>query len=495
MAKRLIDSESSVSVSVLVLDKPRKPSISLKQSYGVFVRGEMVNITCSVDFQSSRYSFYLHTSEQRRLIFFAEHRSSFITFQVQAAESDYYMCECGVNVSGQRKYSELSEKLHVAVIERPKMPEIELNESARIFLTGESVGIVCRVGAPSTVRGFYLYKGDSDRSLQQIREPNGSSSVSFQVVVNETGEYRCAYWTIMAKRLIDSESSVSVSVLVLDRRLEPEISLSLNFTTVVKGELLLLTCTAPVQDSVEMFYLYQRENLLDVAPPLIMKGSQTVVFNITETVNPGVQQYDCMYTTLIAERLISSQRSNPVILTIKDHVRKPTCLLEFHDYLLAETQNATMNCTAPIPYPSMTFLFYGISQTPIHSTQVTDGQSSAAFDFLVPRFRNKSVHYSCSYQVDIGERWIESDKCIPLRSDGIFLKLLIILGSGLLLLLLIIILICTIVIVKTGICTFNNTMIYKIVRSVKKVKSQGLYPRVKPPLRQKDCAPQEVFVL
>eukprot|EP00061_Rhincodon_typus_P013810 g40412.t1 len=95
------------------------------------------------------------------------------------------------------------------------MPEIKLNESASIFLKGESVSIVCRVDVPYTVRGFYLYKSNNERSLQQIREQNGSSSVSFQTVVNETDEYRCAYWTIMARRLIDSETSVSVSVPVL----------------------------------------------------------------------------------------------------------------------------------------------------------------------------------------------------------------------------------------------------------------------------------------
>ncbi|XP_043539894.1 uncharacterized protein LOC122544686 [Chiloscyllium plagiosum] len=450
LEQSLLSSEQSYSVYVTVIDKPQKPSLSLNHSENIFIRGELVNMTCSVDFQSSSYSFYLYTGEQKTHSHFADQNHSFTIFEIQAAVPEYYMCECGMTVSGHRRYSELSDKLYLNVVERPKRPRIKLNASVRIFLKGEPLSITCQVDVLYSVRQFFLYRSTNGHSLEEISEDSGSTSVNFQIVANDPGEYWCAYQARIAGRLIDSETSVSVLVPVFDRPAEPEISLNLNFTTVIKGELLLLTCKAPTQDSDKMFYLYNNNNSLEAVPPIITKGRQIGIFNITETVNPGVEQYKCMYSMVVEERLISSKQSNPMILTIKDHILKPTCLLEFHGYPTAKGQNVTVNCTAPIPYPSMRFIFYEFSQTLIDSTQVLSGQSSAAMDILVPPFRSKNIEYSCRYQVDIGGRWIESDTCKLHHTDGINMQLLFILGSALLLLLFIFILICTLIIIKGG---------------------------------------------
>ncbi|GCC37567.1 hypothetical protein chiPu_0016071 [Chiloscyllium punctatum] len=317
LEQSLLSSEQSYPVYVTVIDKPQKPSISLNHSKNIFVRGELVNMTCSVDFQSSSYSFYLYTGEQKTHSHFAEKKHSFTIFEIQAAVPDYYMCECETTVSGHQRYSELSDKLYLNVVERPKRPQIKLNASVRIFLKGETLSITCQADVPYSVRQFSLYRSTNGHYLDEISEDSSSTSANFQIVANDTGEYWCAYQARIAGRLIDSETSISVPIPVFDRPAEPEISLNLNFTTVIKGELLLLTCKAPSQDSAKTFYLYNNNNSLEAVPPIVTKGRQIGIFNITETVSPGVEQYKCMYSMVVEERLISSKQSNPMILTIK----------------------------------------------------------------------------------------------------------------------------------------------------------------------------------
>ncbi|XP_067878270.1 uncharacterized protein [Heterodontus francisci] len=431
-------SEHSDRIDITVIEQPRKPLMSLNPSEQRFLKGEFVTVICGVDFQSSTYRFRVYNSG-REMSHSAEEQRNFTSFQVQAKLPGNYTCVCGINNLGEWTYSVHSEKIFLNVMDRPKRAEIRLNDAPNVFLKGEEVSLTCKAGDHHSASQFYLYQGSDDHSVDQ-RNNIRNNVVSFRLVAYVSERYWCAYQTKIAGRLIHSENSTTVYVPVIDRPANPEISLNQNFTTVIRGEICLLTCKALLQDSDNTFYLYKVNNSFQVTPSIIVKGKHSVTFNLTEVINLGVEHYRCKYNTIVLGRSIDSELSDPVILTVVDRPLKPICLLETQGPVTENEQNVTVNCTAPNAYPIMKFYFYVNSQNQLHIPQVTEGHNSATIITSVPRLKIKTEYFTCRYQVKIAGRWVESDTSNPQRlvgSDGLYMQLILGLGSALTFLLII----------------------------------------------------------
>ncbi|XP_078390375.1 uncharacterized protein LOC144672404 [Cetorhinus maximus] len=247
---------------------------------------------------------------------YKEGKSDFATFQIQQKISADYTCVCWIRVYDQWKSSVQSDKISVTVIDRPPKPSIRLNETERVYLRGEAISVTCRAGDHGAISHFHLYQGSDGHPVAQRSKTPGYTFARFPIVAKRSGDYWCVYQTTIGGRLIDSEKSTTVHVAVIDRPITPEISLNQDFTTIVRGELLLLICKAPPQDSERTFYLYKSNNSFSLAPPINVKGRYSATFDITEAVTPGVQHYRCMYNTMVSGQLLTSEQSDRMTLTM-----------------------------------------------------------------------------------------------------------------------------------------------------------------------------------
>ncbi|XP_038636261.1 uncharacterized protein LOC119954791 [Scyliorhinus canicula] len=445
-------SEHSERINITALDNPRRPTISLNPLENTFVNGEIVTITCSVDFHSTVYRFYLYVAD-REINSYTEGNSHFATFQIQPIITADYTCVCWVKVFDQWKYSAESDKISVTVIDRPPKPSIRLNESESIFLKGESITITCEAGLQQSPSQFNLFQGRDRHSVLRSSRIGYHNVVSFRLAAGKTEDYWCAYQIAQNGRRIASENSTNVQVPVIDPPITPKLSLNQNFTTILKGELLLLTCEAPPRDWDTTFFLYKLNNSFTPAAHRTVKGRYSVTYNITGALNPGVDHYRCMYNTRVSGRLLNSAQSDPIILTVIDHPLKPICVLETKGHTSENEQNITFGCTAPNSYSAVKFYFYINSQTQFNIPQENAGKNGASISLTAPRLQNRTDFYTCRYEFEVAGRSIESETCTPqilLRSDGINIYILIALGSTILLFLLITISICSVVIMKKG---------------------------------------------
>ncbi|XP_072340040.1 uncharacterized protein [Scyliorhinus torazame] len=446
-------SEHSERITITAIDNPRKPTISLSPLQNMFVMGEIGTINCSVDFHSSVYGFHLYDAGQDINSCYTEGNSHFSTFQIQPLITADYTCVCWVKVFDQWECSVKSDTISVTVVDRPPKPSIRLNESESIFLKDERITVTCEAGLQQAPIQFNLYQGGVRHSVFRSSRTGYSNVATFRLVAGKTEDYWCAYQIAQNGRRIASENSTNIQAPVIDPPITPTLSLNQNFTTILRGELLLLTCKAPPRDSDTIFSLYKLNNSFTPAAHRIVKGRYSVTFNITGALNPGVDDYRCMYSTNVSGRLLNSAQSDPMVLTVIDHPLKPICVLEAKGPTSENEQNITFNCTAPNSYSAVTFYFYVNSQIQFHIPQENVGKNGASISLTVPRLQNRTDFYTCRYEFQVAGRRVESEACNPqslLRSDGMNIYILIALGSAILLFLLITISICSVVIMKKG---------------------------------------------
>ncbi|XP_067878252.1 carcinoembryonic antigen-related cell adhesion molecule 5-like [Heterodontus francisci] len=467
-----VDSENSTTVHVPVIGRPTKPKISLNQNFTTVIRGELLLLTCKDPLQDSNNAFYLYEvintiPVTTRIIVQGKQPVTLNLTNIMNLGEVLYRCIQKTVVSGRQIDSEQSDPVILTVVERPPKPEIRLNESVNIFLRGENVSITCAADFQHSSSTFSLYKVSNGHLVDQKNGNTGYNFVSFHIAAHVSEQYWCAYQTEISGRFIDSENGTTVKVPVIDRPTKPEIFLNQNFTTVIRGELLLLTCKAPPQDSNNALHLYEESNSFPVTAPIIMKGKYPVMFNLTDVMHLGQVHYRCIQKMLASGRQIDSERSDPVILTVIDRPLKPKVLLETQDPDNENEQNITVNCTAPNAYPIKEFFFYRNSQSLLQRVEVTKGQYSATISITVPRSNMSTAYYTCRYEVVLDGRRIGSDTSNRQRlvSDGFDMTLIILLGSAGFLFLIIIILASCVASTKRG-ARDSPYPLYRIILTV-----------------------------
>ncbi|XP_051901955.1 uncharacterized protein LOC127587585 [Pristis pectinata] len=418
-------SEPSDSLNITVINQPTKPILSRNQTAEVFIEGELVQLTCTVDFQAEATTFYLYNS-RRESCANQSHVGKdrhIVTFKIAPVRKDYFTCVCGAYVSGQLRYSEESERVNFTVIDRPRKPEISVNWTGSAFLQGENIRLTCKSEGPYGAQKFVWYKGNNRQLLESIHVNAMHNLAIIDRLANQPEDYKCAYQVNISGRLIDSENSTTLHVPVIKPPAKAEISLNRNFSVYIGGELLSLTCKTPDQGSKGTFFIYSLNPRFPVAAIEVPKGSQTVTFNVTTMMNSGVESYQCIYKAIVAGRVIESEPSVPLILTIKERPPKPTITMDLQGPITEEGQNITVNCTAPNAYAPEKFYLYLHSEEQPYKHTETEGGHSAAFNIMVPLLKMSKEYYTCQYQVQMAGRSIASALSDPQmlpKSDGQF---------------------------------------------------------------------------
>ncbi|XP_078069595.1 uncharacterized protein LOC144493887 [Mustelus asterias] len=308
----------SEQVNITVIDDPKTPSLSLNGPFAVLLPREFVKITCELSLKYSCSRMYIFRNGEE--VYNASttrhglHRTS--SYNITATISETYTCLCAISISGSWLKSGHSEKINISVIDRPEKPAIRLNESRNVFLKAENFSIHCAGGFQHPAKTFCLYNRNNGHFIDQKKANNGLNLVIFQRLASTSEQYWCSYQVEMSGRLIDSTLSAPVNVSVIGRPKKPEMFLNSNFTTFIKGEVILLTCNTQIEDSNKTFYLYKMNESTPVMRPIILRGNSTAMFNLTEIINYGVQQYRCIYYSTLSGQRVDSVQSNPIVLTV-----------------------------------------------------------------------------------------------------------------------------------------------------------------------------------
>ncbi|XP_062890921.1 uncharacterized protein LOC134338787 [Mobula hypostoma] len=409
-------SEPSDSLNITVINQPTKPIIARNQTEKVLIKGELLQLTCAVDFQanSTTYHWYNSSHEIHLIKSDVTNDRHLATFQIAPDRTDYYTCVSGIYVSGQWRFSEESERVNVTILDHPRQPEISVNFTGNAFIQGEIVRVTCKSAYPHRVHKFLLYESRHGRLLGNMNIDIGLNLATIDLLPNETEIYFCAYQVTISGRFVDSKNSTRLQVHVIKPLMKAEIYLKRNFSIYIGGETLSLACKAPDQDTNGTFYVYNVNSTFPAAADRIMKGSNSVTFNITTMMKSGEESYQCMYKASVAGRVIESERSRPLFITVKERPPKPTIVIEREGPLTEEGLNVTLNCTAPDMYAANVFHLYINSEGQTHEYTEAEGGHSATFTLMVPPLKMSETYYTCKYEVKVAERSIYSDLSNPL---------------------------------------------------------------------------------
>ncbi|XP_067837371.1 alpha-1B-glycoprotein-like [Heptranchias perlo] len=410
-----IKSPRSRDVRIIVTDRPPKPTIYIYRQVKVFVKGERMKLVCVARTPTRGHYFYLYrgTEEESAQFQRAESWSLFVIFEVQdivEVGTQEYTCSYWRRVSGREIFAERSDPVAVTVIERPTKPRIAPEGKYRVFVDGELVRVTCTAPSPVGNATFHLYQGGEKKPVASETSQSANSSATFDIT-NILGvaikHYACGYVTSVSERLIESERSDSVKIVVEIRLVRPYLYFQGVTRTLEVGESARLVCQGAFEDRDSTFYLYkdsQEEALLSKSP---RDMTFHVAFDIRDTLINGTEYYSCAYRRRLTQRTVLSGRSNSLAITAHNPLTKPELILNVQTGKYWKGQVMTMTCEGDVREPDGYFYFYRDGQP----AYVGEPHSFQTVSILGP---NRVGIYQCKYAMDAPGKWFESP-----FSDGV----------------------------------------------------------------------------
>ncbi|XP_038644284.1 uncharacterized protein LOC119960746 isoform X2 [Scyliorhinus canicula] len=308
---RQLISPLSDTVRVTISDPPATPEVSLDQRTGVYVPGEQVTITCTatVDHQSTK--FFIH--KETRQIYYQNVVTvgNSGTFRVTGKEQGgRYKCKYRTAVKQREIWSKFSKAVSVTITDKLTPPRILFSQSSGVYMEGETVTMTCSVGVENP-RLIYFYKDGLKLPSEVVTKNNSRTFIMSSK--DQEGRYQCSYKTNVNGRSFQSQSSLSLTVIISDLH-KPH--LTVNFDGVAEGGDITFNCTSPLERPGIAFYLYRHEKptLVSVKPP--DEDRHAVTFPIKNIDHSKIGNYTCQYIANISGRNLSSPHSDPVSITV-----------------------------------------------------------------------------------------------------------------------------------------------------------------------------------
>ncbi|XP_067837063.1 immunoglobulin superfamily member 1-like [Heptranchias perlo] len=311
--KRWLESQLSEDVTFTIEEPLAPPGISLDQSTGVYLEGERVTITCTVN-RKYRGNIYYYRENQllsSRQLFTKDNIGTFTVTGTN--QGGRYQCKYGTSVKKRRIWSQLSDTVTVTITGPLTPPRISLDRSTGVYLDGETVTITCTV--TGEYRGkIYFYRDNQLLSSHELFTKNNTGT--FTVTgANQEGRYQCKYGTTVKRRRLKSQLSEAVTVTISGLS-KPNISVDSRL--VVKGGKVTFNCTNPRDLPGFTFHLYRfgEANYSDIQTAAARNNSVNFTITMMDQVDGG--KYTCLYKGDVRGRLLTSAQSDPLHITVKD---------------------------------------------------------------------------------------------------------------------------------------------------------------------------------
>uniref|UniRef100_UPI00398E60D0 immunoglobulin superfamily member 1-like n=1 Tax=Pristiophorus japonicus TaxID=55135 RepID=UPI00398E60D0 len=402
--RRLL-SQPSETVVLTVADSLTPPVISLDQPAGVYLQGEAVTITCTVN---RKYRGKIDLYRNSELLSSRElfTKDNMRTFTVTGPnQGGRYQCKYSASVKTRWLESQLSQAVTVTVVDLPTPPEISLDQPTGVYLEGEAVTITCMV--KGEYRGIiYLYRDNQMLNSCQLFTPDKSGT--FLVTgTNQAGRYQCTYGTYTKTRWLESLYSEAVTVTTVEALTAPRISLDQSVGVYLRGETVTLTCTVSTEPRAKIYFY--KDNELLTSRQLFTKDN-IGTFTVTSAYQGG--RYQCRYRGSVKRRRWQSQLSKPVTVTIAG---APKPLLSVNSSVVVKGEKVTFNCTSPVSLPGFTFYLYKHGEFNYSDVQPAAARSHSVNFTITEMGHADGGNYTCLYKADGKRRLLTSALSEPVQ--------------------------------------------------------------------------------
>ncbi|XP_072883992.1 cell adhesion molecule CEACAM5-like [Hemitrygon akajei] len=399
---RSISSRQSNSLTITVVVRPPKPQISSDRSDKVYASDESIIFTCrTTEWVYSHRTFQLYNGGQLVNEELSQRDSATFTIANKGdAPRDYY-CVYTQTVSGRSISSRQSNSLTITVVVRPPEPQISSDRSDKVYASDESITFTCRTTEwVYSHRNFQLYNGG-----QLVNEELSQRDRATFTIANKGDaprDYYCVYTRTVSGRSISSRQSNSLTITVVVRPPEPQISSDRSDKVYASDESITFTCrTTEWVYSHRTFQLYNGGQLVNKE----LSQRDRATFTIANK-GDAPRDYYCIYTRTVSGRSISSRQSNSLTITVVDLPKPIISLVPSH---VSEGEDITFNCTSTKSTSVDTFnLYKNRVQLNDSVPRSADAQKKSATFTIQNVDPGNSGNYTCVYQLLEGGRYLMS---------------------------------------------------------------------------------------
>ncbi|XP_041036010.1 leukocyte immunoglobulin-like receptor subfamily A member 6 isoform X2 [Carcharodon carcharias] len=217
---RQFDSQHSQAVTVTIEAPPIKPVITFNKPTGVYLPGEMGNITCTVTGDKRDKNFELFRNNEVVHFTRTTSQDSFVRFSFRAEHrGGQYQCRYGIYINARWLVSPNSESVTMKIATLPK-PNISVDSSG--VVRGGAVTFNCRSPGEYPAIEFYLHRQGVANHYGAKSAVLGINSVTFtirNVDHSEMGNYTCRYEALIDGKNLSSSLSDPVHISVIEKEL------------------------------------------------------------------------------------------------------------------------------------------------------------------------------------------------------------------------------------------------------------------------------------
>ncbi|XP_069820289.1 carcinoembryonic antigen-related cell adhesion molecule 5-like [Dendropsophus ebraccatus] len=303
-------SAHSKSVQVTFIDIPQAPSITLIPKQPVYLKGETIDVTCSLPEGSKAISIqYFKEDQEIHKPKTSKTMSTFELRNLSLESTGHYTCQYWRSYSGRNISSYRSSPHSITVEEIPQSPSIDLSPMMPVYTSGESISIKCLPPTGTELVHIRYFKDGTElhKSLENVYSiPTLSQEMK--------GSYSCGYMCIRHGRQLLSKMSHSISISVVDIPQAPSIILTPKQSVYFKGENVSLTCSIPeVSTAISILYFKDSQ---EIHKSEAIKTTSSYQISNLSLGNTG--QYKCQYWLTTSGRNISSSVSLSTPITVEE---------------------------------------------------------------------------------------------------------------------------------------------------------------------------------
>nr|XP_014342814.1 PREDICTED: immunoglobulin superfamily member 1-like [Latimeria chalumnae] len=302
--------------------------------------------------------------------------------------------------------------------ERLTAPVVYLDAQFQVILKGDFVEVKCRAPPPFSTSTFHLFR--NNLYLVSLNGTDTADEVNFvlrEFSAKDEGLYSCQYQTWVSGKWTESEQSQPIPLMLTASLPKPSVALEPPGGHILRGQSLLIHCSAPLVHPNIHFHLYKgkKRNLVSSrsAPP----GTAAVTFSIAKARGRDKGTYSCLYQIQRAGRALNSTHSDDLTVTVTDaesYLPMPTVYLNPSVYSIVKGETVRIGCAAPPSYCGCFFYLYKGSSHMVQSTSSLALQHTVAFTL-----RDLGVvdggHYRCQYKCWITNQVRTSEFSDPLE--------------------------------------------------------------------------------
>ncbi|XP_065422588.1 Fc receptor-like protein 5 [Chrysemys picta bellii] len=228
---------------------PAPPAPGLSLSPPSPVRGQQVQLTCSVPRGSGAVEFILYEQRSGRWERLESQRSGIWRISTENSElSRTFTCSYRVQSSPPRQphsQSLQSDAVTLALTEPLPAPALSLSPQHPVYVRGERVTLECSAPRGQEVAGYRFYKRHRGQAPEELPAGAMGPLEMLTVEMGDPSEYSCAYGVLRAGREIPSWESPPVPIAVIAPLPAPRLTATPAHPVYVVGEAVALTCSIP----------------------------------------------------------------------------------------------------------------------------------------------------------------------------------------------------------------------------------------------------------